>query len=285
MSRHCLTIFIACAGLAVRVSEPLAAQAEWRGQRILMLRGFGEVHRATRPPSVATVMGINLVSEVARVQGNRLWIRSTSGGDSGWVDSASVIRLSQAQDTLSLRLARDPTNWDLYLRRAEVEHALNQREAATIDYSAAIRFHPTEAFLYLRRARHYNTLHDCAGELADLERAIALAPTSARQGYNLVAELYSLESGVYASCPDSTVRDPQQALAAIRKAVTLDRTRPTLLVILAQAYASAGDLRSAIRAQRQALLRSKAAPAYRADWERQLRQYERALAAREGRHD
>ena len=281
---RCLT-FLASAGLAVSAAAPAAAQGPWRGQRVLMLQGFGEVHRATRPPSVATVVGINLVSVVARVQGSRLWIRSTSGGDSGWVDSASVMRLPEAQDTLNLRLARDPTNWDLYLRRAEVEHALNQREAATIDYSAAIRFHPTEAFLYLRRARHYSTLHDCAGALADLERGIALAPTSARQGYNLVAELYSLESGVYASCPDSTVRDPQQALAAIRKAVTLDRTRPTLLVILAQAYASAGDLRSAIRAQRQALLRSRAAPAYRADWERQLHEYERALAAKQDRRE
>jgi hypothetical protein len=49
---------------------------------------------------------------------------------------------------------RNPNDWDAYLRRAEANQALNQREAAALDYTKAIALHPSEAFLYLRRGRH-----------------------------------------------------------------------------------------------------------------------------------
>src|SRR5207244_12127039 len=88
---------------------------------------------------------------------------------------------------------RQPDRWGAYLRRAEAEHALNQRDAATADYGKAIELHPAEAFLYLRRGRHYHALRACDRALSDFDKAITLAPTSAPQGYNLVVELYSLE--------------------------------------------------------------------------------------------
>jgi tetratricopeptide (TPR) repeat protein len=250
----------------------------WVGQRILILKGFGEVQRAAEGSTARSSVGINLVSGVARVEGRRLWIRSTSGNDSGWVDSTIAIRLSEAMPYLSAMIAPDSANWDLYLRRAEVEHALNQREAATADYTTAIRFHPTEAFLYLRRGRHYNTVHECDKELADFEQAIALTPKSEPQGYDLIAELYSLESGVYSGCPDSTRRDPHRALVTIQRAIARDSTRGTFFVILASAYASTGDLPAAIEAQKRALRKSRSAPSYREDWERQLKEYQQALA-------
>jgi tetratricopeptide (TPR) repeat protein len=179
-------------------------------------------------------------------------------------------------------IAGDLANWDLYLRRAEAEHALNQREAATVDYTTAIRLHPSEAFLYLRRGRHYNTVHDCDGELADFDKAIALTPTSAPQGYDLIAELYSLESGVYSGCPDSTRRNPHRALVTIQQAIARDSTRGIFFVILAGAYASTGDLRAAVAAQKHALRMSRTAPSYREEWERQLQEYERALPTKHG---
>jgi len=78
----------------------------------------------------------------------------------------------------------------------------------------AIELHPAEAFLYLRRGRHYNSLRACDRALSDFDKAITLAPTSALQGYNLLVELYSLESSVYSGCPDSTRRDPRKAIDA-----------------------------------------------------------------------
>ncbi|OLE96440.1 MAG: hypothetical protein AUG75_20510 [Cyanobacteria bacterium 13_1_20CM_4_61_6] len=257
---------------------PNTAESPWVGERIIMLKGMGEVHQSPDSTSVSSSVGINLVSPVVRVEGRRLWIVSTAGGDSGWVDSTSVLRLSAAVPYFSDLIERAPENWDPYLRRAEAEHALNQREAATRDYTTAIRLRPVEAFLYLRRGRHYNTLRACDEALRDFDKAIALAPTSAPQGYNLVAELYSLESGVYSSCPDSTRRDPRRATAAIQHAIALDSTRATFFVILAAAYASAGDLRAAVAAQQHALALPQAAPSYRAEWQRQLDEYKRALA-------
>ena len=250
------------------------------GQRIVMLKGMGEVHHSVDSSRVSSTVGINIVSPVARIEGSRLWIVSTSGSDSGWIDSTSAIRLSQAVPYFSTMIQGAPDNWDAYLRRAEAEHALNQREAATQDYGTAIRLHPLEAFLYLRRGRHYSTLHACDKALSDFDKAISLAPTSAPQGYNLVAELYSLESSVYSGCPDSTRRDPRKAIEAIQHAIALDSSRGGArgFVILAGAYASSGDLAEAVRLMKQALAVPGAAPSYRGDWQRQLEEYQRALA-------
>jgi len=244
-----------------------------------MLKGMGEVHRPLDSADVSSSVGINLVMPVMRVEGRHLWVVSTSGGDSGWVDSADVRRLPQAVPYFTASIARDPRDWDAYMRRAEAEHALNDRRAATIDYTRAIELHPSEAFLYLRRGRHYNTLRACGEALADFEQAVSVAPTSAPQGYNLVAELYSLESGVYSGCSDSTRRDSRRAIVAIQHAIALDSTRATFFVILAAAYAGSGDLRAAVEALKRALAFPGAAPSYRNEWRRQLDEYERAIAA------
>src|SRR5258706_16311149 len=206
---------------------------------------------------------------------------STSGGDLGWVDSVDVLRLADAIPYFTRLIERQPDNWDAYLRRAEDEHALNQRDAATADYSKAIELHPAEAFLYLRRGRHFNPLRACDRALSDFDKAITLAPTSAPQGYNLVVELYSLESSVYSGCPDSTRRDPRKAIDAIQRAIALDSSRGGAreFVILAGAYASSGDLAEAIKLMKQALAGAAAPPSYRQEWERQLGGYERGLPA------
>src|SRR5438874_2850255 len=263
-------------------AAPARAESSWVGQRIVMLKGMGEVHHSADGSTVSSAVGINLVSPVARVGGSRLWIVSTAGSDSGWVDSVDVLRLADAIPYFTRLIERQPDNWDAYVRRAEAEHALNQRDPATADYSKAIELHPAEAFLYLRRGRHYNTLRACDRALSDFDKAIRLAPTSAPQGYNLVVELYSLESSVYSGCPDSTRRDPRKAIDAIQRAIALDSSRGGArgFVILAGAYASSGDLAEAIKLMKQALAVPGAAPSYRQEWQRQLDEYQRALATR-----
>jgi tetratricopeptide (TPR) repeat protein len=238
-----------------------------------MLRGIGAINIAGTRGAPQTRVGINLVMPVQRVEGRQVWIVSTSGGDSGWVDIGSVRLLDGAVAHFDTLVARDPRNWDAYLRRAEAEHALNLRDAATADYSKAITLRPAEAFLYLRRGRHYNTLKRCRDEVADFDRALALAPSSAHQDYNLVAELHSLESGAYFACPDTTFRDYARGLALAKQAVEEDPSRATLVTILAAAYAQAGDWPSAARAQREALARPDFPPAYREEAERALARY------------
>jgi tetratricopeptide (TPR) repeat protein len=243
------------------------------GQRIIILQGMGAVHLAGTEGGPRTTVGINLVMPVRRVEGRQVWVVSTSGGDSGWVDIGSVRPLAGAIEYFDSLITNDPTNWDAYLRRAEAEHALNKRDAATKDYSNAIELHPSEAFLYLRRGRHYNTLKECAKETADFDRAIELAPRSAHQDYNLVAELHSLKAGVYSACPDTTYRDYALGLALARQAVDEDPSRATLVTILAAAYALAGDFPNAVKAQRQALARPDFPPGYRDEAERALARY------------
>ncbi len=248
------------------------------GERIIMLRGLGEVHHSGTDVAT-TAVGINLVTPVVRLEGSRVWVVSTSGDDSGWVNIGDVLPLRKAVGYFANKIERDPNGWDAYLRRAEAEHSLNQRAAATIDYSRAIELHPAEAFLYLRRGRHYNTLKECGKALSDFTQAIRLVPTSAPQGYNLEAELYSLESGVYAGCPDTTYRDDGRALTTVLHAIELDPSRPTLLTILAFAYFSAGDCTSAIAAQKRALASPRFPPNYRAEAVDQLHVYENAVGA------
>jgi tetratricopeptide (TPR) repeat protein len=275
-----LIVAICLHGLAVTTQANSGAnQTDQLGvdEPIVMLRGWGAVHHAAHDRA-RTAVGINIVTTVARVEGSRLWVTSTGGDNSGWIDSREVLPLTQAIPYFNSLIAHNPLDWDAYLRRAEAEHALNQRDVATADYTRAIELHPGEAFLYLRRGRHYNTLKLCENELRDFETAIRLAPHSSKQDYNLVAELYSLESGVYANCPDVAYRDPRRALATARRAIALDPTRPTLLTILAGAYERSGDLQKAIKAQRQALASPRFPPGYRQDGERQLRHYEQALA-------
>jgi Tfp pilus assembly protein PilF len=257
-----------------------ASATTWVGQRIVMLRGYGEVHRADTDRA-STAVGINIVAPVLRVEGNRVWVRSTGEDDSGWLDVRDAVLLSDALPYFNTLIERKPNDWDAYLRRAEAKHALNQREAATLDYSKAIALHPTEAFLYLRRGRHYITRRLCESALRDFETAIPLVPTSIPQDYNVAAELYSLESGVYAGCPDTAYRNAQRAIATARRAVDLDPSRPTLLSILAAAHASAGEFASAVAAQKQALASTQFPSGYREEGQRQLAQYERALTAKQ----
>lgn len=277
--------FLSCACLALHASAACqtrtsAGDSEWVGQRIVMLKGLGAVHDPNDAARVRTAVGINIVSGVARQKGRRLWIVSTSGSDSGWVDTSEVRRLGDAIPYFNALIQQNSAAWDSFLRRAEAEHALNQREAATLDYAKAIDLHPGEAFLYLRRGRHLRTLRAlraCEQALTDFETGIRLVPTSAPQDYNLAAELYSLESGLYAGCPDSTHRDPPRAVAAIERAIALDSTRAIFLVILADAQASSGDFAAAVRAMRQALASSQS-PSYRGEWQQKLEEYERAAS-------
>ena len=171
-------------------------------------------------------------------------------------------------------IERNPKEWDAYLRRAESEHALNQREAAIADYTRAIELHPNEPFLFLRRGRSFRTMKACAQAAADFEQAANLRP--------LWAELYNQAAGVYVDCPDPAYRNPEKAVALIEHAIALDVEHPAYLTVLALAYFRSGSLEKAVVTQTQALESPKFPPGYREEAAAQLREYERALA--EQRH-
>lgn len=256
----------------------LAGQSDrtWAGHRVVTLEGFGDYFVSNdhgQPQLIKPEgLGVNIVTVVDRIEGDRVWIRANGAGDVpvGWVNRKKVIWLEDAIPYFTSLIERNPNDWDAYLRRAESEHAQNQRDAAVADYTSAIKLHPDEPFLYLRRGRHFQTMKACAQAAADYEQAIHLKPQW--------AEPYNLQAGVLVDCPDPQYRDPVKAIGLIEHAIALDVEHPTYLTVLALSYFRSGQLDRAINTQRQALESPRFPPDYREEATNQLREYERAAA-------
>jgi tetratricopeptide (TPR) repeat protein len=255
-----------------------AADQTWDGKRIVMLKSFGDYYadgENGKPRLIeASGLGVNVVSVVDRVEGRHVWIKANGAGNAGvgWIEKDNVILLDDAIAHFTSLIGQDPNNWDAYFRRAESEHALNQRDAAIADYSAAIRLHPDEVFLYLRRGREYRILQASDKALADFDAAIKLKPQW--------AELYNMEAGIYSDGPDPRYRDPQKAIALIQHAIALDVQHPAYLTVLASAYAQAGELQKAVTTLEQALESPLFPPGYREGTTIQLQKYKEMLAAK-----
>jgi tetratricopeptide (TPR) repeat protein len=249
----------------------------WAGRRIVALQGFGDYFVSGdhgQPQLVKSEgLGVNIVAVVERVEGDRVWIKANGAGDApvGWMNKKNVILLEDAIPYFTSLIERKPDDWDAYLRRAESEHAQNQREAAITDYTSAIKLHADEPFLYLRRGRHFRTMKACDQSAADFEQVIQLKPQW--------AEAYNLEAGVYADCPDPQYRDEAKAIALIQHAIALDVEHPTYLTVLALSYFRSGQLEKAVITQRQALESPRFPAGYREEATNQLREYEKAVAA------
>ncbi len=274
-----LSFLLALQCAQAQSGSPVSGQPNetWAGRRIVTLQGFGEYFvsgdhgqsELIRPDG----LGVNIVAVAQRLEGDRIWIKANGAGDVpvGWVNKKNAILLDDAIPYFTSLIERNPKDWDAYLRRAESEHALNQREAAVADYTQAIELHPDEPFLFLRRGRSFRTMKACPQAAADFEKAANLKP--------MWAELYNQAAGVYADCPDPAHRNPEKAVALIEHAIALDVEHPTYLTVLALAYFRSGKLEKAVVTQRQALESPKFPPAYREEATAQLREYERALAA------
>jgi len=282
---RCLIKFQHLAVLLVLAAPSARAQASpaqdepnlsWAGRRIVTLNGFGDYFTQAADAEAKLVkpdgLSVNIVAVVQRVEGDRIWIKANGAGDEpvGWVRKSDAILLENAIPYFTSRIQRDSKDWDAFLRRAEAEHALNQREAAIADYSRAIDLHPEESFLFLRRGRMFRIVKDCPRAAADFEETARLRPQW--------AEPYNLAAGVYADCPDAALRDQAKAIALIEHAMTLS-PNPTYLTVLALAYSRSGNLEKAVAAQRKAVESPEFPPDYKDDAVRQLHEYESALAA------
>ena len=264
--------------LTLLVHRAVAQPDAFAGHRIVMLTSFGDYFAAGKDGKAKLVkangLGVNIVAEAQSVEGNRIWIKANGAGDQpvGWVNAGNAILLEAAIPYFTALIDRNPKAWDAYLRRAESEHALNQREAAIKDYTRAIELHPNEPFLYLRRGRSLRIDKDCLQAVADFESATRLRPQW--------AELYSMEAGVYSDCPDPAFRDQNKAIELIQRAIALDSGHPAYLTVLALAYSRSGRLQEAVLTQKQALDSPKFPTGYREEATSQLHEYETALAAR-----
>ena len=277
---HLLPLLLVLAVPCARSQASALAQDEpnpsWAGRRIVTLNGFGDYFTQAANAQAKLVkpdgLGVNIVAVVHGVEGDRVWIKANGAGDApvGWVRKSDAILLDNAIPYFTSRIQHDSKDWDAFLRRAEAEHSLNQRNSAIADYTRAIELHPNESFLFLRRGRMFRIVKDCPRAAADFEEAARLRPQW--------AEPYNLEAGVYANCPDTARRDPAKAIALIEHAMTLS-PNPTYLTVLALAYSLSGDLDKAVAVQRKAVESPDFPPDYKEEAVRQLHDYEAALAA------
>jgi len=192
-----LILALQCAQAQSR--SPVSGQPNetWAGRRIVTLQGLGDYFisgdhgqsELIRPDG----LGVNIVAVVQRLEGDRIWIKANGAGDVpvGWVNKKDAILLEDAVPYFTSVIERNPKEWDAYLRRAESEHALNQREAAIADYTRAIELNPDEPFLFLRRGRSFRTKKACPQAAADFEKGANLKP--------MWAELYNQAAGVLSS--------------------------------------------------------------------------------------
>jgi hypothetical protein len=248
----------------------------WIGQRIIMLKGFGEENKSDKNGHIQIEGVPNIVAPVSRIEGNKIWIlipgELTPGG---WVDKSNVILLSEAISYFTSLIDINPNDWDAYFRRADAEHALNKREEAISDYTSAIQLHPNDAYLYFRRARSYHARQICDKAIEDYGEVIRLSRDSATS-----ADAYSRQAGLYANCPDSSMRNPKKAIILAERAISLDRSHPTYLTLLASAYACDGQIEMAIIVQKKALDSPDFPTGYRNEAMNYLKQLEQKLAVK-----
>ena len=275
-SNFCLKLMPVLLAFSAQPQTPLENHDSWAGRRIVILKGFGDYFAAGRNGRLRLIkpegLGVNIVAVVDHLDGDRAWIRANGAGDSavGWVQKSNTIFLEDAVSFFTSQIRKNVNDWDPYLRRAEAEHALNQREAALADYTRAIELHPREPFLYVRRGRHSQTMRACLEASVDFQEAAKLKPRW--------AEPYNLLAGVYANCPDPKYRDPQKVIGAIQRAIALDSGHhPTYLTVLALAYFQSGQLEKAVSTQKDALASPAFPPGYRDEAVKQLDQYQQAI--------
>jgi hypothetical protein len=271
-----MTLALRSAWGQATIPAPGEPNQQWVGRRVVTLEGFGDYFASVEDGPSQLVkpdgLGVNIVAVVQHIDGDRIWIKANGAGDKpvGWVNKTDAILLENAIPYFTSLIEQDPENWDAHLRRAESEHALNQRDAAIVDYSRAIELHRDEAFLFLRRGREFRIMKACAQAAADFEQAATLRPRW--------AEAFSQAAGIYSDCPDPAFRNQDKAIALIEHAIALDKN-PTYLTVLAEAYFRSGRLAQAVATQKQAVESPKFPPGYLDEAILQLHEYEAALAA------
>jgi hypothetical protein len=266
-------VFLLCLNLIAKAQQN-KPDSILTGQRIIMLTGRGEVNVPDKNGILHIEQAPNIVTPVARIDGNKVWILNPGETEpNGWVDKSNVILLTDAISYFDSMLENNSNDWDAHMRKAEAEHALNKRDEAITDHTTAIKLHPNDTYLFFRRARSYQARQMCDKAIADYGEVIKINPNSA-----MAADAYSRQAKLYADCSDSLQRNLKKAIAAAKKAVELDTTHPSYLTLLATAYAGDGQFEKAIAAQKKALSSPNFPPGYREEAMKYLQQLEETLA-------
>ena len=158
----------------------------------------------------------------------------------------SVDRTEEAVRDYTHAIDQLPGDAELYMMRGHAWHRLGHYEQALEDLNRSIELAPNRADAYAHRGNVHAERGDFHKAVNDFRRSLRLDP-------NLV-EAYRSLAWLLATCPDPAVRDPEQAVAAARRAEALCAHDDCyVLDALAAAYASAGQFAKAVDYQQSAL--------------------------------
>jgi tetratricopeptide (TPR) repeat protein len=183
-------------------------------------------------------------------------------------------QFDQAIEDFSAAAKLAPAEWEAYHRRGLAHTARKNHEQAIADFSQAIRLHPDFSELYLHRALAYTQTGRFDLAIGDYSEQIRLNP-QAPAAYNFRARLYSRQgrysaavddhsraceldpananthsqlARLWATCPDTAVRDGRRAVEHANKACELTAWKTAhCLDVLAVAHAECGQFEEATR--------------------------------------
>jgi tetratricopeptide (TPR) repeat protein len=158
----------------------------------------------------------------------------------------SLDRTDEAVHDYTQAIVQLPDDAELYLMRGHAWHRLGQYEQALKDMNRSIELAPNRPDVYTHRGNVHAERGDFRDAIDDFRQSLRLDPNS--------AETYRSLAWLLATCPDPAMRDPQQAVAAARRAAALASPDDCyVLDTLAAAYASAGQFAQAVQYQQQAV--------------------------------
>jgi tetratricopeptide (TPR) repeat protein len=140
----------------------------------------------------------------------------------------------------------DPNLAVAHRGRARALHLLGQLDEAADHFDAAVQLVPNDAYAISSRADLLTDMGRYTDAAAGYDEAIRLQPKSCQS--------YSSSAWLLATCPDSSVRNPELAIERAKKAIELCGKEDAVgLDTLAAAQASAGEFDSAAQSVSKAL--------------------------------
>ncbi|MGE0760282.1 MAG: tetratricopeptide repeat protein, partial [Pirellulaceae bacterium] len=148
-------------------------------------------------------------------------------------------KLEEALDDYAEAIRLDPRDSGAYTSRAHTYFRLARYDEALRDYSEAIKLNPQDATALANRGDAYQSLGKWPEAAEDLNQAVRLQGDSAR--------VLQSAAWLMATCPDERLRNPQIAIQAAERAVSLlGQPDARYLDTLAAAYANAGQFAQAV---------------------------------------
>ena len=187
----------------------------------------------------------------------------------------------QAVSDFNQAIRLNPMDADAWSGRAGARYLLSEFHEAIEDCNQAIRLNPRDADCFHHRGNAHSAIENIQGAIEDYRQAVALNPENPISRYflawslartkcyadaihhyrealridsNLDAEVYAFYAWLLATCPDSGLRNPTEAIRLAT--IACEDTgwcEDQPLGILAAAYAANGDFTAAVHWQTEAI--------------------------------